>query len=285
MLLAQFIRQGVSALETLYPSGEARSIVLRLCEDVLGVKSYTHVIEPLTEVPGEDLPGLQAALDRLLAGEPLQYVLGYAWFCGRRFRVTPDVLIPRPETEILATDALSYALSKEGGARVLDLCTGSGCIAWTIALDAPGSEVVATDISEAALEVARAQFPGHGPEFVLSDVLDTEQDFGRGEFDLVVSNPPYIMESERVSMRGNVLDHEPALALFVPDADPLVYYRAVARWCARMLKPGGMGMVEINELLPGPTQAAICSEGLSDCRQIKDFSGKIRFITFTKPAF
>lgn len=260
-------------------------MVLRLCEELLGVKSYTHVIEPQTEVPPSEEPELLAALDRLMKGEPLQYVLGYAWFCGRRFRVTSDVLIPRPETEILATDALSFALSKEGGARVLDLCTGSGCIAWTIALGAPSSDVVATDISETALALARGQFPGPGPEFVLSDVLDTEQDFGRGMFDLVVSNPPYIRESERSGMRSNVLDYEPELALFVPDSDPLVFYRAVSRWCARHLKPGGTGLVEINETLPDLTQDVIEAEGLTECRQIRDFCNKIRFISFTKPAF
>ena len=283
MLLAQFIDMGTSALIPLYPPKEARSIMLRLCEELLGVKSYTHVIEPLTEVPVENEAGLLSALDRLTRSEPLQYVLGYAWFCGRRFRVSPDVLIPRPETEILATDAYSYALSKGNGARVLDLCTGSGCIAWTIALNAPGSKVVATDISGAALDIARDQFRSPGPEFVLSDVLDTEQDFPYGPFDLVVSNPPYIMERERALMHGNVLDHEPALALFVPDSDPLIYYRAIARWCARLLVPGGVGMVEINESLPEQTQAAISAEGLTDCCQIKDFCNKTRFISFTKP--
>ena len=139
--------------------------------------------------------------------------------------------------------------------RVLDLCTGSGCIAWSVALSVPGTEVVGVDISEPALAVARSQDfareckerKAKAPLFVCADVLDTEQDFDHGTFDLILSNPPYITESEKDRMHRNVLEHEPHLALFVPDGDPLVFYRAVAAWSRRFLAEEGRGMAEINE--------------------------------------
>ena len=217
MLLAGFIREGTRSLGSLYPEREAHSIVLMLCEALLGTRSYTHVVEPGTEVEPGAVPALEAALERLQAGEPVQYVTGFAEFCGFRFRVTPDVLIPRPETEQLVREAVAEISRLRGmrnaPVRVLDLCTGSGCIAWSVALLAPGTEVVGVDVSDAALSVARGQdFSDElkstgavAPLFVKADILDTEQDFPYGVFDLVLSNPPYIMESEKTLMRGNVL--------------------------------------------------------------------------------
>ena len=288
MLLSDFISEGSRALECIYPSEEARSLVLRLCEDSLGVRSYTHIMEPLTEIDPSRLPGLQSALSRLRSGEPLQYVQGYADFCGLRFNVTLDVLIPRPETEDLVLSALERISALGRPARVLDLCTGSGCIAWAVAALSPGTEVVAVDISPAALEVARSQSVDvRGivpPRFVEADVLSAEQDFDFGFFDVVLSNPPYIMESEKCAMRRNVLEHEPSLALFVPDNDPLRFYRSVARWSGRCLKPGGWGMVEINETLGTPTAAVFEEAGFAQVLQKADFFGKIRFVSFEKSA-
>ena len=152
MLLASFIREGLSALDALYPAREARSLLLLLCGEVLGTSSYTHIVEPSYAIAPEKEGLLREALSRLAEGEPLQYILGKAHFAGRSFRVTPDVLIPRPETELLVQEAV-----KLRPARVLDLCTGSGIIAWSVALGVPGARVVAVDISEKALEVARTQ--------------------------------------------------------------------------------------------------------------------------------
>jgi release factor glutamine methyltransferase len=302
MLLAAFIREGTRSLGALYPEREAHGIVLMLCEALLGTHSYTHIVEPETEVPAASLPALETAMERLRSGEPVQYVLGFADFCDFRFRVTPDVLIPRPETEMLVREAVEEASRlrrmrspygrSASPVRVLDLCTGSGCIAWSVALLAPGTEVVAVDVSEEALSVARSQPFAHecktrgavAPRFVQADVLDTSQDFDYGLFDIVLSNPPYIAESERTLMRRNVLDFEPALALFVPDDDPLLFYHAVAAWSERFLNPEGKGLAEINERLGEETAAVFRDEGFPHTAVHKDFFGKNRFVIYSKTA-
>ena len=284
MLLADFIRDGARRLETLYPSPEARGLVLMLCAEKLGTASYTHIVEPQTPVPDDRLTELEDDLRRLAGGEPIQYVLGVAEFCGHRFAVGPGVLVPRPETELLVADAvrLLRKMDLDRAPRVLDLCTGSGCIAWSIAKEVRDAEVIGVDLSETALGYARRQFPGEtGPTFLQADVLDTEQDFPYGTFDLIVSNPPYVLERERAQMRPNVLEHEPAMALFVPDDDPLRFYRAVARWAQRFLRPGGAGVVEINETLGPETAAVFRDAGLKNVQTVPDFYKKIRFVRFS----
>ncbi len=278
MLLSQFIRESTAALEALYPPQEAKGLVVRLDEHILGVSSYAHIVEPGLEVPADKLPALSAALGRLLAGEPLQYVLGVQEFCGRPFRVSPSVLIPRPETEQLVQEAEK---GLRPGMQVLDLCTGSGCIAWTLALDVPGCSVTAVDISEDALEVARGQFPEPaGPLFIQADVLDVPEAFPGAPFDLIVSNPPYIRESEKARMHRNVLEHEPELALFVPDSDPLLFYRAISLWARRFLSPRGRCIVEINEELGEETAALFA--GFGRVRVIRDLFSRERFVAVEK---
>lgn len=288
MLLADFIREATGRLEPLYPTREAHGIVLMLCASLLGTESYTHIVEPGFVIDPAKEPELASAMERLSSGEPIQYVLGWSEFCGRRFNVSPSVLIPRPETELLAMEAVRRASARP--IRVLDLCTGSGNLAWTVALSAPGTEVVAVDISEEALSVARSQpFRSEAeasgariPTFVKADVLDTEQNFPFGRFDLIVSNPPYIIETEKARMRRNVLDYEPHGALFVPEDDPLVFYRAIALWSKRLLSPGGTGMAEINEALGAETEAVFKAAGFPKTAQVKDFFEKTRFIHYSK---
>lgn len=298
MLLKDFISQGVASLRELYPEAEARSMMLQLCEELLGVARYTHLVEPQTEIPAAKLPALQAALERLEAAEPLQYVTGVASFCGYGFRVTPDVLIPRPETECLvreaceAAEALARMKTAAGRAgeplRILDLCTGSGCIAWSLSLALPGARVTGVDVSEAALEVARGQAFGRElrrlgarvPEFIRQDILEADIPFPEHSFDLVLSNPPYVLESQKAAMRRNVLDYEPALALFVPDGDPLLFYRAVARWSRHCLSPWGRGFAEINEDLGPQTRDLFAAEGFDRAAVRKDFFGKNRLISY-----
>ena len=300
MLLADFIKKGVEALEPLYPTAEAHSIVLMLCESLIGTKSYTHIVEPKFDIDRKAEQPLTEAMLRLQAGEPIQYVIGRTDFCGRAFKVNRSVLIPRPETELLVREAVKiagriqrmripYGKSAEP-VRVLDLCTGSGNIAWSVALGVPGARVVGVDISEAALDVARSQnfsadLKSSGalaPTFVAADILDTEQEFNYGSFDLVLSNPPYIMEKERPLLRKNVVDYEPAGALFVPDDDPLLYYRAVARWSQRFLSPEGKGLTEINEVLPAETVAVFRDSGFGEIDVVKDFFDKNRFVFYMK---
>lgn len=285
MLLAEFIRESVPALEKLYPSPEARGLVLMLCEERLGVRSYTHIVEPLFEISEAALSGLKADMSRLAAGEPIQYVLGYTEFCGRKFKVGPSVLIPRPETGQLVDESLKLLAAMGRPAKVLDLCTGSGCIAWSVALGAPGVSVTATDISESALALARSQFKdvpsgANAPKFVCSDLLGGCREIC-GCFDLLLSNPPYVMEKEKAAMRRNVLDHEPGIALFVPDDDPLLFYRALASVSLRLLDSSGTGIVEINEALGSETAAVFEAAGYRKTEILRDIFGKDRFVRFS----
>lgn len=285
MLLAEFIRESVPALEKLYPSPEARGLVLMLCEERLGVRSYTHIVEPLFEIPEAALSGLKADMSRLAAGEPIQYVLGYTEFCGRKFKVGPSVLIPRPETGQLVDESLKLLAAMGRPAKVLDLCTGSGCIAWSVALGAPGVSVTAADISEPALALARSQFEdvpsgANAPEFVCSDLLGGCREIC-GRFDLLLSNPPYVMEKEKAAMRCNVLEHEPGIALFVPDDDPLLFYRALASVSLRLLDSSGTGIVEINEALGPETAAVFEAAGYRKTEILRDIFGKDRFVRFS----
>ena len=281
MLLKDLQSAGATALSALYPLPEARNMVNVLCRELFGTEPYTAVIDPLYDIP--DTSAFDAALKRLSSAEPLQYVLGKCEFYGRTFKVTPDVLIPRPETEELCREAMSMAAGLSGGGvRILDLCTGSGCIAWTMAMEVPGAEIVATDVSPSALAVASSQdFPCPSPRFVLSDLLSGQIPDG-GPFDLLLSNPPYVMESEKALMRPNVLDWEPSLALFVPDGDPLLFYRAIAGLAATVLSPEGEGIVEINEDLGRETAALFEKAGFSGVTLRQDLSGKDRFVIFRK---
>ena len=260
---------------------------MRLCSERLGTESYTHIVEPGFEIPAGSLDGIQEDLRRLSGGEPLQYVLGYQEFCGRRFRVGPGVLIPRPETEELVRAALEK-LPSEGSA--LDRCTGSGCIAWTLALDLPGSEVVATDLSTDALSLAREQFKRISkkvlrPRFVEADLLDVEgtvKAVGGPSFDIITANPPYVMNSEKVEMRPNVLGWEPHMAIFAPDRDPLAFHKPIAVTALRLLAPGGYGIVEINTELAEEPAAVFSQAGFYSVEIIRDLFDRPRFVSFRR---
>lgn len=315
MRLADLIKEGVQTLSALYPEREAREMVYAALENLLGTTRHTHILEPCYKVSDDDLAEVRDAFAKLASSEPLQYVLKEAWFYGRRFNVSPDVLIPRPETEILCRTVIDApygmdiqdvpppargcpSLRGRGSGisipyghtpRILDLCTGSGCIAWTLALEIPGSDVVAVDISDGALKVADGQdfseelssTGARKPQFFKADVLAQPLTY-LGQFDIIVSNPPYVMESEKALMRANVLDHEPHLALFVSDDDPLLFYRAVAKWALLMLRPGGYGIVEINEALAFDTEEVFLDLGFRNVRTIKDLHDRDRFVEFYK---
>ncbi len=312
MFLPELISEGTSAILPLYPEREAREMVLSYLESTLGTSRHTHIIDPSFTVSDEAVSAARTAFARMASGEPLQYVVGKAYFYGREFNVTPDVLIPRPETEILCREVCDYMkiLRSASGLKmepkILDLCTGSGCIAWTLALENPGASVVAVDISDGALAVAggqgfedeTARTDASAPSFLKADVLAGPTaltsaassgsasapfaDCPPASFDILVSNPPYVMDREKALMRPNVLDHEPHLALFVPDADPLLFYRAIASWASYHLKPGGLAIVEINEAL-GPETAALFSDaGFTSVRILRDLNDRDRFISFRR---
>ena len=285
MFLKDLIKEGINTISSLYPEGEAREMVLAYLEHRIGTTRHTHILNPDYEISDDLLPEIRDAYTRMASGEPLQYVIGLAYFYGRGFHVTPDVLIPRPETEILCRTVLST----DGPKRVLDLCTGSGCIAWTLALEMPGSDVKGVDISDGALGVASGQdfademsrTGAKAPEFLKADVLG-EPLCDLGMFDVLVSNPPYVMDKEKALMRPNVLDHEPHLALFVSDDDPLVFYRAVSEWAMALLKPSGYAVVEINEALGEQTADIYRNAGFKDVHIIKDLNDKDRFVSFRR---
>ena len=279
MTIQGFIDLCQRRLGPLYPAPEVKAIACRLLEHFTDIPSYKYVAEPdLALSDAREEASVLAALDDLATGRPLQYVLGSTEFCGHRFKVGEGCLIPRPETEELVSriiDDLSGTEIGDEPFNILDLCTGSGCIAWSLAAAFPEAMVYGCDLSDAALRYAckqRVKVHGAKPIFFSADVLAAPP-AGLPKFDVLVSNPPYICESERAAMRPNVLDFEPAEALFVPDEDPLRFYRAVAGWADALLRPDGHVYLEINERF-GPAVAAL----FPNSRVLQDLSGRDRLV-------
>lgn len=261
-------------LEPLYGNGEARAITDYVLDVCFGLSKADILCGAVEEMTAEKTAELNKIFGRLMEGEPVQYVLGRAEFCGRWFDVRPGVLIPRPETEELC--AWITADSKASGSpKVLDIGTGSGCIAITLQLDMPESNVTAWDISADALDVARenAQRFGANVNFVKQDALNAKPE---GEWDVIVSNPPYICEKEKKDMAVNVLEHEPHTALFVPDADPLLFYRAITRLAVQTLNKGGRLYFEINPIYADDTCRMMQAEGMTAVELRSDMYGKQR---------
>lgn len=261
-------------LEPLYGNGEARAVTDYVLDVCFGLSKADIMCGAVEEMTAEKAAELNKIFGRLMEGEPVQYVLGRAEFCGRWFNVRPGVLIPRPETEELC--AWITADSKASGSpKVLDIGTGSGCIAITLQLDMPESKVTAWDISADALDVARenAKQLGANVNFVKQDALNAKPE---GEWDVIVSNPPYICEKEKKDMAVNVLEHEPHTALFVPDADPLLFYRAITRLAVQTLNKGGRLYFEINPIYADDTCRMMQAEGMTAVELRSDMYGKQR---------
>ena len=340
-------RELITALTPLHSAGEARAIVRLVMEERFGLSQTDLLLGKDTELSRTDRAEFEKIAQRLLAGEPVQHVLGYATFCGRRFRVTPDVLIPRPETEELVHWAIEQAPvlptfpsqhtpsqhspsgglgashSPSGGLgashspsgslgasqpsplRVLDLCTGSGCIAVSLALALPAARVVGVDISAPALAIARENASALGApnvSFVQQDILQDNASSqhsplgGLGALhsplgglgaslgaSAIISNPPYVRYSEAADIHPTVLDHEPSLALFVPDEDPLRFYHAIARIGRDALLPGGQLFVEINAALADETRALFASYGYAGVTLRNDQFGRPRMLRAIRP--
>lgn len=261
-------------LEPLYGNGEARAVTDYVLDVCFGLSKADILCGAVEEMTAEKTAELNKIFGRLMEGEPVQYVLGRAEFCGRWFSVRPGLLIPRPETEELC--AWITADSKASASpKVLDIGTGSGCIAITLQLDMPESKVTAWDISADALDVARenAQQLGANVNFVKLDALNAKPE---GEWDVIVSNPPYICEKEKKDMAVNVLEHEPHTALFVPDADPLLFYRAITRLAVQTLSKGGRLYFEINPIYADDTCHMMRAEGMTAVELRSDMYGKQR---------
>lgn len=254
---------------------EKQTMIRWLLEDRLGLSGAALLSgRTVTATAGQ----FEQDIRRLNDEEPIQYVLGHAWFYGRKFQVTPSVLIPRPETEGLVRLILERR-QRSPVSHVLDIGTGSGCLAVTLSLELAGGEVSATDISTDALDVARenAVALGAAVRFHGHDIL--REELSLAHLDVVVSNPPYVRQSESGSMAKNVLAYEPSRALFVPDENPLVFYHAIADRALRALRPGGILAVEINEHLGLETRTVIQEAGFTTVDLHHDVFGKPRFIT------
>ena len=288
-------------LTPLYGPQEAKAMTRMLLEDLFSL-SFADILCGATEhLSDADTLRLQQSVARLLDAEPLQYVTGTAFFCGHPFHVAPGVLIPRPETEWIVDTAVNLVTSS--APRILDIGTGSGCIATSIsiALADRHCHTEAWDISEDALRIAadNAERLGAEVKFRRRDALRLEEDFPAEEnqggaevlsdtnaaaesWDIIVSNPPYICNREAADMHANVLRHEPHLALFVPDTDPLLFYRAIARYAMRSLRKGGWLLFECNTLYAHDTAQMASDMGFATSVVEDDCFGKPRFVKAQK---
>lgn len=286
-------------LTAIYNEREAQAIVRTVLDALFGMSLTDICLGKVTQLSADDTTRLEKIMQRLEKSEPVQYVLGAEWFAGRRFDVAPGVLIPRPETEDLVKWACDEAKEKEDNSKeerdkeekevskkgeeaphpsILDIGTGSGCIAITVALALPQARVTAWDISTDALAIAagNAHRLGASVRFEHQDALSAPDDEER--WDVIVSNPPYICDKERADMSDNVLSYEPELALFVPDSDPLLFYRAIAHYASKALKPGGRLLFETNTAYAHEVAQAMADEGFTAIEVRNDCFGKPRMV-------
>ncbi len=292
-------------LSEVYDERETKAIVRLLLEEVAGLPLTRQLLNPDTVIPPDCRRRLTDMAARLATGEPVQYVLGYETFAGRKFEVNGNTLIPRPETAELTDWILQENGNKTAGisrfpvpTRLLDIGTGSGCIAITLAAEYRSCDTIATDISEKAIETARNNAKNNGintitflREDILKEAGNPEVPRGPGlwpitrtpAFDLIVSNPPYIPRSESSSMARNVLDHEPHTALFVPDRDPLLFYRSIARYGHSHLLPGGRLYFEINARFGREMIHLLEEEGYEEIILRQDLTGRDRMIRAIRP--
>ena len=318
------------SLTPLYDAGEAQAIVRTVLDVKYGMTLTDIICGKVNEISADEERKLEEIIIRLQKGEPVQYVLGEADFAGRTFHVEPGVLIPRPETaelcqwiekDMIEKSIVSSEDSPEDSSGnspqatddaklILDICTGSGCIAITLGLNIPNSEVTGWDISEDALRIAQGNVEmmkagnvriEHQDALALPKAAETDNEKMKGnddkevmkpkgeaktpstqKWDLIVSNPPYICEKEKADMEKNVLEHEPSLALFVPDEDPLKFYRAIAEYASSALKSGGALYFEINPIYEKETREMLLKLDFKDIETKEDAFGKKRMMRAIK---
>lgn len=263
-------------LQEYYSAQEAANLSRIVCCEMLGQSTVDYYLGKDMILSSNEAKELESILSRLCKFEPVQYIQGAARFLQRTFRIAPGVLIPRPETEELVEAVLREV---SPASRILDIGTGSGCIAITLSKELPEAEVTAWDISEDALTVARANNDALQAKvrFHRRDVLTYQAEEGEC-YDVIVSNPPYVTEAEKREMEHNVLDWEPSLALFVPDNDPLLFYRRIAELGSALLAPGGRLYFEINRAFGQAVAVMLRENGYTNPRIIKDISGNDRIV-------
>ena len=264
-----------------YPIEETTALTRIISTEILDIPQSTFFLkDDVTLTPRQEML-LYGTIERLKKHEPIQYILGHCDFCGHTFKVTPDTLIPRPETSELVEWIAEE--QKESKVNILDIGTGSGCIAISLSCKLPGCNIAAWDISSGALAVAEENNRSNGSEVTFSQVDILAYQPQCEMFDIIVSNPPYIKENERKSMEANVLDWEPHTALFVPDNDPLLFYRAIAEKALVMLTPGGALYFEINRAHGAETVEMLQSLGYRKTELRKDLAGNDRMIKAIRP--
>ena len=273
------------SLTPLYDAGEAQAIVRTVLDVEYGMTLTDIICGKVNELSSDEERNLEEIITRLQNGEPVQYVLGEADFAGRTFHVEPGVLIPRPETAELCQwiEEEVSSLKADERKQILDICTGSGCIAITLGLNIPNSEVTGWDISEDALRIAQGNVEmlkagnvriEYQNALMLPKAAETA--------DIIVSNPPYICEKEKADMEKNVLEHEPSIALFVPDEEPLKFYRAIAEYASSALKSEGALYFEINPIYEKETREMLEELGFKDIETKEDAFGKKRMMKAKK---
>lgn len=277
--------QLVSEITPVYEENEAKSIIYLLLEHYLKI-SKTDI---LLDNPVSQLFDFTEIIRRIKAQEPVQYVIGETEFYGRKFKVTPDTLIPRPETEELVQLTVNSFLENreqridnqhlQSQTTILDIGTGSGCIAISLACELPNSQVYAYDISEKALKIAKENAEINSIKVIFEEVNILESfTIHHSPFNIIVSNPPYVMNAEKAEMEKNVLEYEPHLALFVEDDNPLIFYKKIAEFAAKNLTDKGWCIVEINQALGLETAELFWNEGFHYVEVIKDMFGKDRIV-------
>lgn len=270
-------------LAHIYDEGEAKAIARMVYEMRYGLTLSDILLGKDTQLSADKQEELEEIAQRLSRQEPVQYVLGEAEFCGRTFHVESGVLIPRPETQWMCQHILETkgGKNKENNLSVLDIGTGSGCIAITLAAEWPKAKISAWDISEKALEIAQENALRHQVDidFCLVDILHPQSYPPRARFDIIVSNPPYILNKERARMDKNVLDYEPATALFVPEDDPLLFHRTIGQYASQVLLPEGWLIVEINRQYGQEVCQLLKDIGLNKVSLHQDQYNNDRFVT------
>ena len=273
------------SLTPLYDAGEAQAIVRTVLDVEYGMTLTDIICGKVNELSSDEERNLEEIITRLQNGEPVQYVLGKADFAGRTFHVEPGVLIPRPETAELCQwiEEEVSSLEADDPKQILDICTGSGCIAITLGLNIPNSEVTGWDISEDALRIAQGNVEMLKAGNVRIEYQNALMLPKTAEAaDIIVSNPPYICEKEKADMEKNVLEHEPSIALFVPDEEPLKFYRAIAEYASSALKSEGALYFEINPIYEKETREMLEELGFKDIETKEDAFGKKRMMKAKK---
>lgn len=278
MHLKQYKSYFSEQLTPVYPQTEIDTFFFLLLEAYLGVKRLDLVLQPDLEISSDKKMLLNKALTRLLKEEPIQYIIGETEFYGLPFKVTKNTLIPRPETEELVEWIIKKTEQSHKQLSILDIGTGTGCIPICLKKHIPTANISAIDVSKEAVNIAKQNAKLNGVEisFISQDILKTKE--LSSTFDIIVSNPPYVRELEKVEIKNNVLKNEPHLALFVADDNPLLFYKKIASLAKNSLSENGLLFFEINQYLGSETVAMLTSKGFTQIELRKDLFGNDRMI-------